>query len=58
MLDMKDLKSRFKSPNEYDFFCREWAKACYRLNPTERNKEELERSKKISQLLGVRKERE
>lgn len=46
MLDVQDLKGKFSTLREYEKFHNEWARACYRLNPTEKNKERLEQSKK------------
>ena len=46
MLDTKDICYKFGTVQQYDVFCKEWAKACYQINPTEQNKERLEQSKK------------
>lgn len=46
MLDTKDICAKFGTAQEYDVFCKEWAKACYKLNPTEKNRKRLEQSKK------------
>ena len=56
MLDTKDICCKFGTTQQYDVFCKEWAKACYRLNPTEKNKERMEYSKKAYAVLGVQNE--
>ena len=56
MLDVQDLKGRFSTLREYEKFHNEWARACYRLNPTEKNKERMEYSEKVLSVLGVQNE--
>ena len=56
MLDAQDFKGKFSTFHEYEAFCMEWAEACYILNPTEKNKKELERSKTIAEVLRLQKE--
>lgn len=46
MLDTKDICAKFGTAQQYDVFCKEWAKACYKLNPSEQNRVRLEQSKK------------
>ena len=50
MLDTKDICCKFGTAQQYDVFCKEWAKACYKLNPTEQNRKRLEQSKKTVAL--------
>ena len=56
MLDVQDLKGKFSTLREYEKFHNEWARACYILNPTEKNKERLEYSKKACAVLEIGKE--
>lgn len=56
MLDVQDLKGKFSTLREYEKFHNEWARACYRLNPTEKNKERMEYSEKVLSVLGVQNE--
>lgn len=58
MLDTMDIENKFATLHEYEAFSYEWAKACYLLNPTEKNKERLERSKKVLAVLNAQKESE
>ena len=58
MVYTMDIKNRFATLHEYEAFSYEWAKACYLLNPTEKNKERLERSKKVLAVLNAQKESE
>lgn len=53
MLDVQDLKGKFSTLREYEKFHNEWARACYLLNPTEKNKERMEYSKKAYAVLGA-----
>ena len=54
MLDMQDFKGKFSTLHEYEAFHKEWARACYILNPTEKNKERMENSKKSCAVLGAK----
>lgn len=54
MLNTQDICAKFGSLLEYEAFHKEWARACYRLNPTEKNRKELEDSKKSSAVLGAK----
>lgn len=47
MVDVFDIKNIFQSLLEYEEFHNEWAKACYKLNPTENNRQRLEHSNKV-----------
>lgn len=58
MIETFDIKNKFDTLHEYEAFHKEWARACYRLNPTEQNKERLERSEKIFNVLNAQKEKE
>ena len=58
MVYTMDIKNKFETLHEYEAFSYEWAKACYLLNPTEKNKERLERSKKVLAVLNAQKESE
>ena len=58
MIESLDIKDKFETLHEYEAFSYEWAKACYLLNPTEKNKERLERSKKVLAVLNAQKESE
>lgn len=53
MLESFDIKNKFETLQEYEAFRNEWAKACYLLNPTEKNKERLEHSKKVLAVLNA-----
>ena len=53
MLDIKDIRTKFGTLQEYEVFHKEWARACYLLNPTKENKERLEYSKKACAVLGA-----
>lgn len=56
MVDSKDIKNKFVTLQEYEAFHNEWARACYLLNPTEKNKERLEYSEKVLAVLNAQKE--
>ena len=58
MLDTKDICYKFGTAQQYDVFCKEWAKACYKLNPTEKNRKRLEESKTSYIDLLLKKESE
>ena len=58
MLSTRDICAKFGTAQEYDVFCKEWAKACYKLNPSEQNRERLEQSKKSPAEIAAEKERE
>ena len=56
MLNTQDICAKFGTLLEYEAFHKEWARACYRLNPTEKNKERMEYSEKVLSVLGVQNE--
>ena len=58
MVDTMDIENKFATLHEYEAFSYEWAKACYLLNPTEKNKERLERSKRALAVLKLQNEAE
>jgi hypothetical protein len=56
MLDTQEICAKFGTLREYEKFHNEWARACYRLNPTEKNKERMQYSEKVLSVLGVQNE--
>ena len=56
MLDTQEICAKFGTLHEYEKFHNEWARACYVLNPTEKNKERMEYSEKALSVLGVQNE--
>ena len=56
MLDTQEICAKFRTLHEYEKFHNEWARACYVLNPTEKNKERMEYSEKVLSVLGVQNE--
>lgn len=56
MLDTQEICAKFSTLREYEKFHNEWARACYRLNPTEKNKERMEYSEKVLSVLEIGKE--
>ena len=58
MIESLDIKNKFETLHEHEAFHKEWARACYLLNPTEQNKARLERIEKIFAVLNAQKEKE
>ena len=56
MLETTIAREKFKSLMEYEDFHLRWATACYRLNPTEQNKERLEYSMKVFDAVSKQQE--